>query len=476
VKKFTLFVILTVFVLAACGAPAMPTTEPTLPPAPTNTLVPPPTETPIPPTATLEPSPTPTPVPLGGGGEFIMQINQVLIPKEFNSQESFRWFSASSDGSNLKMLDWQIWSMSPDGKLALTYTSDYKVSLTNLDGTGSTPLDDSLDYYINSNINSNFQTAIWLTNGNIVLLAFEQKQHNKISVYLVTADGKSKKWEKLSQVMKEFANLLFISPDGEKLYLETFCGNNRCNSQYYVASLDDSEQKQILINVKSFQNIYISPSGQYISYVDNSGQVLRGCFIYKVADDTATKLLPDDGLRGQDYCFGGNHWSPTDDKLFGQNIDGYSILTVLDGNITTFSEINAGFCYLARWTPNGKHLFLSVCTEKNFEGEGLSGGFSLDYEEFRQSIGERLINISDGKVTEYQDAGFCDAVISPDSAWVLFYACKNENKIVVYPSQLLNLDTKEMYPLFQEFIPENPDTLTQPQGFFQKAWSVFWIP
>lgn len=58
-KNFTLFVILTIFALAACGAPATPIPEATLPPAPTKTPTPPPTETPMPPTATLTPSPTP---------------------------------------------------------------------------------------------------------------------------------------------------------------------------------------------------------------------------------------------------------------------------------------------------------------------------------------------------------------------------------------------------------------------------------
>jgi hypothetical protein len=124
-KNYALIVILTGFVLSACGAPANLTPEPTSPPAPTNTLVAHPTETSIPPTATIEPSPTPTPVPLGGGGKFVMKVNPFLIPKEFNAQKPATWFFASSDGTDLMMLDWQIWSLSPDGKRALTYTGDY---------------------------------------------------------------------------------------------------------------------------------------------------------------------------------------------------------------------------------------------------------------------------------------------------------------------------------------------------------------
>lgn len=55
-KKNLFGLVLLVFVLSACGAPA------TLAPIPTNTLAPLPTETPVPPTATPEPSPTPDPL------------------------------------------------------------------------------------------------------------------------------------------------------------------------------------------------------------------------------------------------------------------------------------------------------------------------------------------------------------------------------------------------------------------------------
>lgn len=62
-KYIKTFVFVTViFALAACGAPATPTPEPTSPPLPTNTAIPEPTSTPLPPTATVEPSPTPDPL------------------------------------------------------------------------------------------------------------------------------------------------------------------------------------------------------------------------------------------------------------------------------------------------------------------------------------------------------------------------------------------------------------------------------
>jgi len=475
VKNFTLFIILIAFVLTACSAPATPTSVPTLPPpTTTNALISHPTETPIPPTATLEPSPTS--VPLGGGGKFIMKVNPLLIPKEFNAQKPANWFSASADGTNLKLFDWQIWSLSPDGKRALTYTGDdpnYKVTLRTLDGTSAIPLDDSVSYYILPRD----QTAVWLPNGNVVLLAIEPKQRTKISAYIVSPDGKLTKWVKLSQSMNKFAWLLFVSPDGKNLYWAMY-GKT---AEIFVTSLDDSQQKRILYNVYSFQDISISPSGQFIVFLDNSNLVLHGCFIYNVADGTTTKITPDDKAKGLGYCFSGDrgtHWSPTEDKLFGQNSDGFSVLNVLDGKITTFPEINAGSCYSVNWTPDGKNLFLSVCTKENsYKQYGNGGGvISEYYSKFVPSIGARLINISTGKVTEYPDAGFCKTAISPDSKWVLFYLCRNEDNIVANPSQLLNLDTKEVVPLLEGFISDDPKATNKSNDDLYKGWSVFWVP
>jgi len=429
-----------------------------------------------------------------------MMVGPFLVPKEFNSQvftseftyPSDRWFSALSDGTNLKFLSWDIWSISPDGKRALTYTSDSKVALTNLDGTGEIPLDDSLDYYILPRKMIEHQTALWLPNGNVVVLAFEKEDKTKFSINIVDLDGKLKKLEKPSQIIKKSSTLLFISPDGKYLYWKSadICGNQTCKNKFYATKLDDSEQKQILIDLKGAQNMHISPSGQYISYIDNSVQPFIPCYIYKVADDTTTKLTLDDGSSATGFCFGGNHWSPTEDKLLGQTQNGYSILNVPDGKITTLFGVDAGSCYLANWTPDGKRVFLSVCTEENsYEkyGAGQMGGLQNNYpDEFVQSIGARLIDISDGKIAKYPDGGFCNATISPDSKWVLFYLCKNEDDLVVIPSQLLNLDTKEMVSLFQGFVSGNPEAIPLinethgpeapfiPHNEFEN-WFVFWI-
>ena len=470
-KKILFVLFLMVFVLSACGTPenSIPTTTST----PTSS----PTETPIPPTATLEPSPTP--MPLGGGGNFIMQINPLLASAEVSSEESAIWFSASTDGTNLERLDWQVWSISPDGKHALTYNADNVVTLKNLDGSSDIPLDESLDYYIIPRSNVGNETTLWLPSGDVVVLAREKDNRTKFSVNIVSKEGKLTKLEKPSQIIKAYATFLFATPDGEKLFWKN-CANQSC--KYYVTALDDSEQTQIFGKLGSVQNVYISPSGKYASYVDNSGQKLRGCFIYDIAENTSTQLLPDDGLRGQDYCFGGNHWSPIEDKLFGITPTGFSLLSVPDGEVTTFSEVNVGSCYIANWTPDGKNIFLSTCTEENTyneNGMGSMGGIDNAYfyiRDFVKSAGARLINVADGKVIEYPDAGFCNTSISPDSKWVLFYQCKDENNLATVSPQLLNLETKEMTPVLQELTSDNPDIYARNGGGVDQSWLVFWTP
>jgi len=278
-KKITIFVILTIFILDACGTSATPASEPTLLPSPTNTLVLTPTETSIPPTETLEPTPTSIPTP--------------------------------------------------------TFTP---VPLCDVN---TRPSDDSLIYYINSY--NTFYSALCLPNGNKLVLAYEKKHPTKISIYVVNPDSKLTKLEKPSEVTKQFAHLLFVSPDGKKLYWmnSVMCGNRTCREEYYVTNLDDSEQKRIFMNANSAQDIYLSPSGQYISYIDNSFQQLHGCFIYNATDGTSTKLVPE-----LNYCFGENHWSPKEDKLYsklyvktktGNSETGYSVLNVPTGETTTFS-------------------------------------------------------------------------------------------------------------------------------------------
>jgi len=157
-------------------------------------------------------------------------------------------------------------------------------------------------------------------------------------------------------------------------------------------------------------------------------------------------------------------------------------LTASDGTmdeIATYSDV--GYCF-PRWTPDGKYLFLNDCTDTVTKSEDLTDMkyFFESYSDltFNESLGQKLIDISNGKATKYPDTGFCDSVISPDSQWVLLFACKNEKDLVVYPSQMLNLNTKEIVPLFKDFIADSNVTLTQPPGVIiqNKIWSVFWTP
>ena len=479
--------------ISACGSSKLLST--TLTTLPTNTLIS--TNTPtstntITPTYTPIPTGTATPVPLGGEGTFVMGTSPHLVPKWFNSQEPFIWYSASSDGSNIKLLDGQIWSISPDGKRALTYTTNNNsdqnvVSLTNLDGAGTILLDNSIDYFIcNETTDCHETTAMWLPNGDVMLLGYVKNQHSQISIYIVSPDGLLKKWEKPSLTMKNFADLLFVTPDGKKLIWQNYtCANSFCTtSGYYISSLDDSEQEHILPIIFAKQDTYLSPSGQYITYSDYSGGTFRGCYIYKIADGTSTKI-PQVSNIPMDFCNNlgtGSHWSPTEDKLWGPTMNGYSIYSVSDGTmneIATFSDI--GYCF-PRWTPDGKYLFLNDCTDTKTKFSDLENMkfFFKSFSDltFNESLGQGLIDISSGKITKFPDTGFCDNVISSDSQWALIYACKNEKDLVVYPSQLLNLNTKVMVPIFNDFVADSNLNISQTSGaiIHNTVWSVFWTP
>ena len=473
-RKFLFGVVLTVFVLSACGTPA------TTPPIPTNTPVPIPTETSLPPTATLEPSPTPTPIPVGGGGKIFMEVNQLLIPKEFDSSKEFdSWFSASSDGSNLTQFSSEItdiYSISPDGKRMLANING-TIALINADGTGATKLDTAPDIYvsnsyeiINNVIIPYTKSVLWLSNGDLVFLASEKPYEAKRSVYVVNQDGSQlRKLEKPSSNIGNFASLLFVSPDEKDVYWVTgsSCTDRGiCDEKYFVSKLDDSDQQQPWSEIRNASdNIYLSPSGLYLAYGAYFGQSneKNGCYLATLAGETLAKIEVDGGS----YCYRGNPWSPIEDKILVESWSGegenakkhYSVWIAPDGTVTTFSEFNAIDCYGANWTPDGKSLFLAVCTEKSYF-------FSAGWE---KSLGQRIIDVSNGKVTEYPDFGLCDFVFSPNATWVLLYACTNKENLIVYPSQLLNLDTKEAFPVFEGFISSDPDA-------WGNGWIVFLTP
>jgi WD40 repeat protein len=473
--KTTFVLILAVILLTGCATPAAPLER-----TPTSTSVPPSTQTSIPPKATLEPTPTPlptpTPIPLGGGGNLILRISPLIKLADMKNNLKIYWISASSDGTVTQVYDYSIWSLSPDGKRALTISKDKKIYLSALDGSSSFLLDDTLQYYL-----SYAPTAAWLPNGDVILLAFAKNQPKNISAFVVNPNGEMKRWEELSKVMSNYAFMLFLSPDGKSLYWENeVCSGGRCKSSYYVSRLDDSEHKRILTNVLSAQDVHISPSGKYISFIDNSNQILRGCFLYDVVKDAVIKLLPEEDLRGQKYCFGGNHWSPVEDSLFGIDRTSYSVLNVTTGKIKNFPGVDAGSCYVANWSPDGKFVFLSICTKENsYQQYGMGAINGEDPNRFRDfipSIGGRLIDISAGKVTDYPDGGFCNMSISPDSNWVLFFLCKDKSGEYTFPPELLSLETGEMTPIldkmvtavFPESDPNNPDDFI--------VWSVSWLP
>jgi hypothetical protein len=468
-KNFTLFVILTVFVLVACGTPAMPTSEPTLPPAPTNTLVPPPT-------ATLEPSPTPTPIPLGGGGTILMGVNQLFVPKEMNADKPFVWLSSLSDGSRLSLLNVEVYNASPYGKRMIVRSGE-KLALMDTNGEQLVPLNIK-ETYLGKTYGYKYdtgfyyaQSVLWLANGKLVFLATD-KPDGKSVLYIVDSDGNNlAKLEQPSLAAEEVSSLLFSKADGSEFYWVT---GKKCNTRgicvenYYLSKIDGSNQQQVWQEVKNAgDNIYLSPSGKYIAYSAYFGQSSKnGCYLATTTGELITKLE-----KGKDLfalCNRENIWSPSEDKILmsgweGTNVEYskkvYIIWSAPNGETSPLPDINSGDCRSAHWLPDGQHIFFENCT-------------GIWYQMATDILGQRKVNITTGDVTEYPSFGFCEYVISPNAQWALFYACENKRseRGADKQSQLLNLETKEVVSIYDKF------TSTELVKNANERWTVFWIP
>jgi len=426
-------------------------------------------------TPTITPAPTATPTPIGGGGTIFIGVNKLLVPKELNLDQPFNWFSSLSDGSNLTPLDVEIYSISPDNKRMLVH-KDGALTLMNPDGSNAVELATDNETYVGGSRDNTFRSylhsVLWLPNGSLVFLT--TKQHvTRHSFYAANSDGSGlTKLEQPSKQIGEVSSLLFASLDGKAFYWAT--GNpcrerGLCNERYFFSKVDDSDQQQIWKGIKNASdNIYLSPSGHFIAYgaFFSSSPSEIGCYLANVAGETLTKIE----VHGSSDCFRENPWSPIENKILLESIVGegenakhyYDIWTAPDGSVTTFSYDDV-YWQFPHWMPDGNHLLLAVPSD--IAKYTQSGTHSAS----EKSLGDRIINISDGKITEYPYFGFCKHVLSPDAKWALLYACVNTEHLIVYPSQLINLETKEAFPVFSSFVSNDPMALV-------RGWVTFWIP
>ena len=325
----------------------------------------------------------------------------------------------------------------------------------------SIQLDDSLNYCINCS----FQTAIWLSDGRIIIAASQKALQAKMNIYFVSLDGSLTEWKELSQLSKKYVELLFITPNNEQLFWR-----NHGENEYYISSLENSGSINFSPKATRYQDVHISPSGRYVSYVGFTGTNTMACFLYDLSDGSSTKMVfPDGSPISLEYCFGNNHWSPTEDKLFGD----FSTISIPDYAITSYPHLENEICYSTNWTPDGKFLFNTNCTTHGSSG---SSGLKKYINYFFDTIDSKLINIDDGSITEFQNIGFCDPVVSPDSKWVLLYNCTDALNLVVPTSLLINLETKSMTPVFEDVFSRNRDDLLFPGQPPPTLWTVFWVP
>lgn len=471
-KKILFVLFLMVFVLSACG-----TTENSIPTT-TDTPTSSPTETPIPPTATIEPSPTP--VPIGGGGKIYMKVNQKIIPEEWNVANPFGWFSSSSDGSNLTLLEpeIEIYNISPDGKFMIVRAGEKLAvmetsggSLTTLNTEGESYLSKTYEF-IHESIIYYAKSVIWLPDNRFVFLATD-KPEGKSIFYLASTDGNNiTRLNQPTTAAEDVTALLFLSKDQDnKFYWVTGkkCeGRNMCDEKYFLSNIDDLEQQQVWEEIKnSGDNIFLSPSGKYIAhgaYFGNRDDK-NGCYLASITGEPISKIE----VEGESFCNRGNIWSPKEDKLLaygwevGATIDGskkyYVVWSAPDGNISRLPDLEVGDCSAAEWLPDGQHVFFATCTDIFY-------GFATNV------LGQRLVDLTTNEVKDFPSFGFCDYSISPSANWVLFYSCKTgrtEDKITL-SSQLLNLETGETLPIFEEFMSDNPIKNAT------ERWTIYWSP
>lgn len=443
--KVIYFLVLLVFLISACN-PA--TTTPTAG-LPTSTQ----TSTPVP--ATMTPVPSPTQEPVGGGGTILVGVNKLFYPKEFTLDKPFGWFSATSDGSNVKSLDYEeIYSVSADGKRMLVKQNGV-IALVNSDGSSLKTLDTGKNVFIPYISRS----IVWLTDRRIVFLAASQQSGKKSSMYVVNKDGSDvTKMEKPEQDMGDGAATLFGSPDAESVYwvTGTECHDRGiCHEKYFVTNLDDTGEKQIWQNIKAASyRIYVSPSGKFIVYYSYFGWSLKNACVLATLDGQTLSEVND--------CYNGI-WSPLEDKLLaihwvqekGNWLASYVIWTEPGNQVTKLPGIDAAFCS-ARWTPDGEKIFLSYCVDNQMWGKKTT------------YLGSRLINISNGSITEYPDPNICASAVSPDSKWAISYRCYTPDSKSA-PSELINLETKETQPILDGFVSADPKAE-------QMGWSLIWIP
>lgn len=450
-KKVLYVLALVIFILSACGTPA------TTAPVPTNTRVSLPTETSIP-TATFEPSPMPKPI---GEGTIFIGVSNTIFPRSDPSDKIFNWFSSASDGSNfIALKEYEnIYSVSPDGKYLLASTNGLLV-LARTDQSNVSILPTESETYLaytyefrNNMMVTYIPSVLWLPNGKLAFLASEKRYNEKSSIYIVNLDdNKLMKLQKPAGLINDVTNFLFASADGNKIYWVTgtkCIDHGTCNEKYFSTTIDDSEQTQIWKNIQDAgKKIYPSPSKQYIAYASHGD-----CYLATIDGKTLNKIE----LNGNSFCGRGSPWSPVEDKLLVRNMQDekyrmdFEIRSVPENNTIKAVNYNNIKCFSSDWTPDGKSIFFSVCIED------------------AKMIGQRLVNLSDDTIIEYPDFGYCHYLFSPDSKWALFYRCLNSASALVYSAQRLNLETKESFPVFEEFI--SPDANMSKSG-----WYMFWTP
>jgi hypothetical protein len=321
-----IFLVLSGFFLVSCGTSMQveTTRTPSQTPSITSSL------TPIP-TATN--SPTPTATPYAGGGQILMILDRANYPGDSVLDGDMNIFLAEPDGSGLRPITDlaaglypYFVGLSPDQRFAAIYMrggwdmSSYILNFIRGKGTETSLyildiLNEQL-FFVTDDVRDQdrgLHPVLWLSDGRLAFVA--QDTDGKFTIYIV--DPTDQELIKLTKPpLTGFMprSLIATSVDGSGLYWAagTPCRSRGiCDEKYYFTRLDDSDQQQVWQIIQgASDNIYFSPTGEYLSYNYYFDNYRYGCFIAPISGIdvlTSFELKVDEKRVGM--CLH-NNWSP----------------------------------------------------------------------------------------------------------------------------------------------------------------------
>ena len=360
-KKALTIVLLSVFLLTACGTTppptatevpqavesATPSITPTITLAPTQTLTPTPVFT-----------PTVTPTPIGGG------MGKILFLSKRDDEGHSEVYSMNSDGSNQTRLTHHGYvfefQWSPDRrKIAFTSSLDFQIYVINVDGSNESRLTNQ----------GNNSYPRWSPNGKKIVFVSsrdtdtEADYFRKYSfdtalllgyeIYVMSSDGSSQ--TRLTNNQKQ-DNYPEWAPDGNKIAFWSSSPNT--GSNIYVMNADGSKQTQLINNHRYNIGHQWSPDGKKITFM-STGYSRTDLYEIHVIDADGSDEMRLTRSKGSDME---PKWSPDSKTLafIYEDDSRTQICTMKEDGSERECLTKTIYDNEPQWSPDGKKiLFVS---------------------------------------------------------------------------------------------------------------------